>query len=254
MPTRGPRPDGLVTPPRSILRLAGRAIADFRMIRPTDRVLLALSGGKDSLALLQLLAHLRHSAPVDFDLEVVTVDPCTEGFRPAPLRPYVEALGLVHHYKTTNLHARARSQMRGYSFSAFAARIRRGIMYRVARERRCTVLALAQHLDDIAESFLMSLFHGGELRTMKAHYRTDAGDLRVIRPLCYCRERQLRDFATSARLPVIPDTHSVDYPEARRRRHFKALLEAEEAAQPGLMRNLLHAMRPLLEDPALRSP
>lgn len=254
MPDAGHTAAAPVTPPRSIVRAVGRAIGDFDLIRDRDRILLGLSGGKDSLGLLHVLAHFRRQSPVAFDLEVVTVDPGTEGFRPAPLRPYVAALGLRHHYVEEAMVRRAAQHMRGSSFSAFSARLRRGIMYRVAREQGCNVLALAQHLDDIAQSFLMSVFNAGELRTMKAHYRVDAGDLRVIRPLVYCRERQLADFAAAAALPVVPDTHSVGYPEATRRAHMRELLAREELTHPTLMQNLLNAMRPLLQDQSLAGP
>ncbi len=241
-------------PPRSILRAVGRAIADFGLIRPGDRILLGLSGGKDSLALLHVLAHLKRHAPVAFEFEAVTVDPGTEGFRPEPLIPYAAALGVALHYERVALIERAEGHMRGTSFSAFSARMRRGIMYRVARERGCNVLALAQHLDDLAQTLLMSMFNAGELRTMKAHYVVDAGDLRVIRPLVYCRERQLADFARAASLPVVPDTHSIAYPEATRRHHMRELLAREEQAHPVLMQNLLNVMRPLLCDEALLPP
>ena len=249
-PSVTPAPEP-VRPPRSILRAVGRAIRDFGLMREGDRILLGLSGGKDSLGLLHVLLHFSRRAPVRFEVEVVTVDPCTAGFRPEPLRPYVAALGLRHHYVTVPLAERAAEEMRGTSFSAYSARMRRGVMYRVAREQGCNVLALAQHLDDIAQSFLMSMFNAGELRTMKAHYRVDAGDLRVIRPLVYCRERQLADFARAAGLPVVPDTHSVNFPEATRRAHMRGLLEREERLHTPLMQNLLNAMRPLLLDPAV---
>ena len=241
-------------PPRSIVRAVGRAIVDFRLLRDGDRILLGLSGGKDSLGLMHALLHFRARAPVGFELEVVTIDPGTEGFRPAPLKPYVAGLGLRYHYVEEDMVQRAAEQMHGSSFSAFSARLRRGIMYRVAREQGCNVVALAQHLDDIAQSFLMSMFNAGELRTMKAHYRVDAGDLRVIRPLVYCRERQLADFARAASLPVVPDSHSVAFPEATRRAHVRELLAREERLHPPLMQNLLNAMRPLLMDAAVDEP
>jgi len=240
-----------LVPPRSILRAVGRAIGDFALIRPQDRILLGLSGGKDSLGLLHVLLHLARHSPVRFEVEAVTVDPLTEGFQPATLKPYLAALGVPYHYEQMALVERAQRHMHGNSFSAFSARMRRGVMYRVARERGCNVLALAQHLDDIAQSFLMSMFNAGELRTMKAHYRVDAGDLRVIRPLVYCRERQLVDFARAAVLPVVADAYSVSFPEATRRQHMRELLAREEQAHPVLMRNLLNAMRPLLCDAEL---
>jgi tRNA(Ile)-lysidine synthase TilS/MesJ len=126
--------------------------------------------------------------------------------------------------------------------------MKRGIMYRLCREQGYGVLALAQHLDDLAESLLLSLFHGGQLRTMKAHYLNDAGDVRIIRPLAHCRERQTADFALAAGLPVIPDSCPACFAAPTRREHMKALLAREEAVHPHLFTNILHAMRPLLTE------
>jgi tRNA(Ile)-lysidine synthase TilS/MesJ len=126
--------------------------------------------------------------------------------------------------------------------------MKRGIMYRTCREQGYQVLALAQHLDDMAESLLMSIFHGGQLRTMKAHYVNDAGDIRIIRPLAYCRERQTADFARKAGLPVVPDSCPACFAMPTRREHMKALLAREEAGHPHLFANILHAIRPILTE------
>ncbi|MGD8206583.1 MAG: ATP-binding protein [Thiohalocapsa sp.] len=235
-------------PPKSLLRLVGRAIADFGMIRDDDRILLGVSGGKDSLSLLQVLGHLRTYAPVRFDLAAVTVDPEVPGFEPGQLRGHFDGLGVRWYYERQPILEQARTQMDGDSFCAFCARMKRGIMYRVCREQGFNVLALAQHLDDLAESLLLSLFHGGQLRTMKAHYRNDAGDLRVIRPLAYCRERQTAAYAAAAALPVVPDSCPACFSAPTRREHMKALLAREESLSPHLFSNLLHAMRPLLRE------
>jgi tRNA 2-thiocytidine biosynthesis protein TtcA len=124
--------------------------------------------------------------------------------------------------------------------------MKRGVMYSVARRERYTVLALAQHLDDLAESFLMSAFHAGQLRTMKAHYRIDAGDLRVIRPLVYVRERQTHDFARQAGLPVIGDNCPACFRRPTQREHMKQLLAQEETGNKYLFKSLLSAMSPLI--------
>ena len=171
------------------------------MIRPGDRILLGLSGGKDSLSLLHVLLELRHKAQVRFELGAATVDPCIEGFDPSFLKDYVAVLGVPYFYRRQDIVGRALKTMRGDSFCAYCSRMRRGILYATAREQGYNVLALAHHLDDLAESFLMSAFYGGTLRTMKAHYVNDAGDLRIIRPFVYARERQTRDFAVRAGLP-----------------------------------------------------
>jgi len=235
-------------PPKSLLRQIGRAVADFDMIREGDRILLGVSGGKDSLSLLQILRHLKTYAPVHFDLGVLTVDPEVPGFDPQPLKGYYERIGVPWFYEQQPIMDQARGHMDGDSFCAYCARMKRGIMYRVCRREGYPVLALAQHLDDLAESLLMSLFHGGQLRTMKAHYVNDEGDIRIIRPLVYCRERQTADFARAAGLPVVPDSCPACFSAPTRREHMKALLAREEQGHPHLFANILHAIRPLLTE------
>jgi tRNA 2-thiocytidine biosynthesis protein TtcA len=236
--------------PASILRLAGKAIADFDMIRAGDRVLVGLSGGKDSLTLLWLLRDLARRAPVRFEVGAVTIDPEIPGFEPARLRDYLAAHGIPWFFVSEPIADLAAKHMGKDSFCAFCARMKRGLMYRTLREQGYNVLALGQHLDDLAESFLMSAFHGGQLKTMKAHYVIDAGDLRVIRPLVYVRERQTRDFARAAELPVIADNCPACFSMPTQRGHMKALLAHEEALHPRLFRNLRSAMDPLMREGA----
>jgi tRNA(Ile)-lysidine synthase TilS/MesJ len=241
------------TPPKNLLRPVGRAIGDYAMIRDGDRLLLGLSGGKDSLTLLHVLMHLQSYAPVKFDLAAATVDPCIEGFDPSPLKDYLASLGIPYFYRRQDIEQQARENMDGDSFCSYCSRMRRGILYTTARENNYNVLVLAQHLDDLAESFMMSAFHGGSLRTMKAAYVNDAGDLRVIRPLAYARERQLARFAEQADLPVIMDNCPACFSKPTQRQHMKLLLEQEEKATEHLFANLLHAMRPLMGDMAGKS-
>ncbi len=236
-----------ITPPRSLIRLAGRALADFRMIREGDRVLLGLSGGKDSLTLLHVLEHFRRHAPVRFELGAATVDPQSPDFDPRPLVPYLESFGIPYHLCSEPIVALAREKMRNDSFCAFCARMKRGILYGAARRHGYNVLALGQHLDDLAESFLMSAFHEGRLQTMKAHYRIDAGDLRVIRPMVYVRERQTAAFAAEAGLPVIYENCPACFAKPTQRQHMKMLLAREERSNPQLFKSLLSTMRPLME-------
>ncbi|MGD2136876.1 MAG: ATP-binding protein [Gammaproteobacteria bacterium] len=235
-----------IKPSRTLTSLAGRAIADFGMIRAGDRVLLGLSGGKDSLSLLHVLHHLQQRAPVHFDLAVLTVDPMAGDFDPSPLIPYLAGLGVEYHYLRKPIMELAKAHMGRQSYCAFCSRLKRGFMYQLAREQGCNVIALAQHLDDLAESFLLSAFHGGRLKTMKAHYVNDDGDLRIIRPLVYVRERQTRDFAHRNGLPVIADSCPACFAKPTQRQHMKTLLAAEEAQNRLLFKSLLATLRPLM--------
>lgn len=244
----------MLKPPKSLLRQVGRAIIDFQMIGNGDRILIGVSGGKDSLSLLHILNHLRSYAPVRFELAVLTVDPEVPGFDPLALKAYYTSLGIAWHYEQQPLLTQAQTHMSGDSFCAYCSRMKRGIMYRLCREHDYNVLALGQHLDDLAESLLMSLFHGGQLRTMKAHYRNQAGDVRIIRPLVYCRERQMADFAIRAELPVIADSCPACFSKPTQREYMKALLAREEAAHSHLFANILHALRPIMIEGELPEP
>lgn len=239
-----------IKPPKALLRPIGRAIADYGMIREGDRVLLGLSGGKDSLTLLHVLHHLQRHAPIHFEFAAITVDPQIDGFDPSVLKPYLAELGVPYFYTAQPIaeQAEAHAHEPSFSFCAFCSRMKRGIIYTTAREEGYNVITLAQHLDDLAESFLMSAFHRGQLRTMKAHYVNDAGDLRIIRPMVYVRERQSAAFAENAELPVVPDNCPACFRMPTERQHFKELLASEEQRYTHLFRNLLHTLRPLMAD------
>ena len=237
-----------IKPPKPLLNKTGRALSDFKMIRDGDRVLLGLSGGKDSLSLLHILHHFQKHAPIHFDLAAITVDPMAGDFDPSPMIPYLQSLGVEYHYQREPIMDMAKKHMGKPSYCAFCSRIKRGIIYSTAREHNFNVIALAQHLDDLAESFLMSAFHGGKLKTMKAHYVNDDGDLRVIRPLVYCRENQTRELAESEQLPIIPDSCPACFSMPTQRQHMKELLAAEEESNTGLFKTLLTTLKPLMRE------
>ena len=245
------RMNAAVQPPRSLISAAGRAIGDFAMIRDGDRVLLGLSGGKDSLSLLHVLLHLQKKAPVKFELAACTVDPQSDQFDPSPLKPYLAELGVKYFYESQPIVAEAQKTLTRDtdSFCAYCSRMRRGILYRVAREQGYNVLALAQHLDDLAETLMLSMFFGGKLRTMQAHYRNDAGDLRIIRPFVYVRERQTRAFAQSAGLPVIFENCPACFAKPQQRYAMKLMLAEQEKLHPKLFASLLTAMKPQMGSP-----
>lgn len=235
----------LRVPPKSLMRVIGRAVHDFSMIQEGDRVLVGVSGGKDSLTLLHALLAMQRKSPVKFHIGAVTVDPQTEAFNPAPLIPYMRQLGVPYFFESEAIIKLAQAND-AKSICSFCSRIKRGKIYTCMRREGYNVLAFGQHLDDFAESFLMSAFFNGLLRTMKANYYTEGGDLRVIRPLVYCRESALKDFAYSAGLPVISENcpGCFDAPEERYR--IKQLLAAQELIHPNLFGSLKGAMMPLI--------
>ena len=233
-------------PPKRLMRHVGRAIADFKMINDGDRILLGVSGGKDSLSLLLILHHLKQYAPVKFDLGAITVDPQIEGFDPSPLKDYLAGLGIPYFYQQQAIMDQAEGAMDGDSFCSFCSRMKRGILYNTLRKEGYNVLALAQHLDDLAESFLMSAFHNGKLQTMKANYTIQAGDIRVIRPLVYARETLTTAYAQAAQLPVIADSCPACFSMPTQRDHMKQLLAQEETLNKNLFSRLLKTMQPLM--------
>ncbi len=237
----------LPPPAKSLLRPVGRALVDYHMLQDGDRVLLALSGGKDSLTLLHLLRHFQRHAPISFELAAVTIDPGADDFDPSPLKPYLKELGIAYFFREEPIVERAETLMGKPSFCSFCARMKRGALYSTAREHGYNVLALGQHLDDLAESFLMSAFHEGNLNTMKGHYVNTAGDVRIIRPMIYVRERQLVDYAHHAKLPVIYENCPACFAHPTQRAHMKMLLAKEEKTNKHLFKTLLHTMRPLIE-------
>ena len=231
--------------PKSIIKPVGKAVTEFEMIKEGDHILLGLSGGKDSLSLLHILRHLQRHAPINFSISAITVDPEIEGFEPSRLKQYLAELNIPYFYESHDMTKQAEEQMKNDSFCSFCSRMKRGIMYSVARRENCNVLVLGQHLDDLAESFLMSAFQGGQLRTMKANYTNQDGDIRIIRPMIYVRERQLAEFAKEVELPVIPDSCPACFDMPTEREHIKQLLAQEETHNSGLFMSLRTALNPL---------
>ncbi|MDH5368695.1 MAG: tRNA 2-thiocytidine biosynthesis protein TtcA [Gammaproteobacteria bacterium] len=231
--------------PKSIIKPVGKAVTEFNMIQEGDNLLLGLSGGKDSLSLLHILRHLQRHAPINFSISAITVDPEIEGFEPSRLKDYLAELNVPYFFESHDMTKQAEEHMQKDSFCSFCSRMKRGIMYSVARREKCNVLVLGQHLDDLAESFLMSAFQGGQLRTMKANYINQDGDLRIIRPMIYVREHQLTEFSKEKSLPVIPDSCPACFDMPTEREHVKQLLAKEETHNKGLFKSLRTALKPL---------
>ena len=242
------RKKGLLEVPRKLRATVATALGDFEMIRPGDRVLIGLSGGKDSLALLHILRAIQRKAPFKFEIAAATVDPMTPEYQPEPLIAYMAELGVTYHMLREPIMELAKTHMdpKNVSICSFCSRMKRGLLYKCMRDNNYSVLALGQHLDDLAESFLMSAFRNSILRTMKAHYTVETGDLRVIRPLIYVRERQTEAFAKAAGLPIIRDNCPACFAAPKERRRIKMLLSEEEHANEGVFASLVKCMRPLM--------
>lgn len=237
-----------LTPPKKMMKLVGQAVKEWGMIQDGDRLLLGLSGGKDSLALLHTLRALQIRAPVKFEFACATVDPQTTSFDPSPLIPYVQSLGITYHYLSQPIIQLAKSKLQGDSLCAFCARFKRGLLYSCCRTYGYTKLVLAQHLDDVCESFMMSLLHNGQTRTMKAKYLNEAGDITIIRPFIYLREAQARDFSMQSSLNIINENCPACFEQPKERARMKKLLQQEEAMVPNLFYNLKRALVPLMHD------
>ena len=239
-------------PPQKLMRVVTQAVHEFEMIQPGDRILLGLSGGKDSLAMLHILMYLMSRYPPGtFTLACATVDPGTEAFNPRPLIPYVESLGIEYHYLEEEIMSMADAHMSGDSICAFCARMKRGALYTCCRKYGYNKLVLAQHLDDCVESFLMSTMYNGIMRTMKASYVIDEGDITVIRPAIYAREKALRDFSYDVGLPVINENCPACFEAPKERNHIKKLLSREESVFPSLYSCMRNALTPLFDPAAM---
>jgi tRNA 2-thiocytidine biosynthesis protein TtcA len=234
--------------PRSITSATTQGLKEFSMVRPHDRVLVGLSGGKDSLTLLHVLRNVKRRCGFPFDLAAATVDPMTPEYNPESLGEYCRSLGVEHFMLKEPIMQIAKTKMKNESICAFCARMKRGLLYNCMRTNGYNVLALGQHMDDIVESFMMSVWRNGALRTMKAHYICDEGDLRIIRPLVYVRERDTEKFAKDAKLPIVADNCPACFKEPKERRRIKLMLSAEEYENPGVFGSISRAIKPLLLD------
>ena len=233
----------------------GKAIADFGMIGAGDRVMVCLSGGKDSYTLLDILLSLQRGAPVDFELVAVNLDQKQPGFPPDVLPGYLRALGVPFHVIEQDTYSVVKRVVpEGKTMCGLCSRLRRGALYRYASEHGITRIALGHHRDDILETFFLNLFFGGRLKAMAPKLLSDDARHIVIRPLAYVSEPQIARYAAAREFPIIPCTLCGSQTNLQRLQ-VKKMLAAWELESPGRVQNIFAALRNVapshLADPRL---
>jgi tRNA 2-thiocytidine biosynthesis protein TtcA len=228
---------------KRLRRLAGQAIGDFGMIGEGDRVMVCLSGGKDSYALLDVLIHLREHSPVKFELLAVNLDQKQPGFPVDVLPNYLRALGVPFHIAEQDTYTVVKRVIpEGKTMCSLCSRLRRGVLYRLAGELGATRIALGHHRDDILQTFFLNLFYGGTLKTMPPKLRSDDGRHVIIRPLAYCEESDLADYAAAREFPIIPCNLCGSQANLKRK-HVKAMLDEWEKRYPGRVDTIATALQ-----------
>jgi tRNA 2-thiocytidine biosynthesis protein TtcA len=227
---------------KRLCRLVGQAIGDFNMIEDGDKVMVCLSGGKDSYALLDILMTLRERAPIHFDIVAVNLDQKQPNFPADVLPAYLEKLGIPFHIENQDTYSIVKRLIpEGKTTCSLCSRLRRGILYRVADELGCTKIALGHHRDDILETFFLNMFFGAKIKGMPAKLVSDDGKHVVIRPLAYVKEADTERYAEVKAFPIIP-CDLCGSQENLQRKQIKAMLRDWEKKYPGRVENIFSSL------------
>ena len=231
---------------KRLRRLVGQAIGDYDMIRDGDKVMVCLSGGKDSYAMLDVLLDLKARAPVRFDIVAVNLDQKQPGFPEHVLPQYLESRGVPYRIAAQDTYSVVKRLIpEGKTMCSLCSRMRRGVLYRVAGELGATKIALGHHRGDILETFFLNMFFGGKLKTMPPKLVSDDGRHIVIRPLAYCDEADLAAYAELRAFPIIPCTLCGSQ-ENLQRKHVKAMLGDWEKRYPGRIENIMRSLQSVI--------
>ena len=227
---------------KKLCRLVGQAIGDFGMIEDGDKVMVCVSGGKDSYAMLDILMKLRERAPINFEIIAVNLDQKQPNF-PAEILPnYLKSLGIQYHIEEQDTYSIVKRVIpEGKTTCGLCSRLRRGILYRVADELGATKIALGHHRDDILETLMLNMFYAGKLKGMPPKLRSDDGKHIVIRPLAYVPEKLLERYAADMNFPIIPCDLCGSQPNLQRQ-VMKEMLREWEKKHPGRVENLFRSM------------
>jgi tRNA 2-thiocytidine biosynthesis protein TtcA len=227
---------------KRLRREVGQAIGDYAMIEQGDKVMVCLSGGKDSFALLDILLHLKAHAPIEFDIIAVNLDQKQPGFPAEVLPNYLTALGVPFHIENEDTYSIVKSIIpEGKTTCSLCSRLRRGVLYRVASELGATKIALGHHRDDIVNTMFLNLFFGSKMKAMPPKLVSDDGRHVVIRPLAYCKETDLEEWARVREFPIIPCNLCGSQPNLQRQQ-VKEMLREWDRRFPGRVENLFRGM------------
>jgi tRNA 2-thiocytidine biosynthesis protein TtcA len=229
---------------RLLLRKMGQAMADFSMIADGDRIMVCVSGGKDSYAMLDLMVDLQRRAPIRFEIIAVNVDQGWPGYRTDLIAAHLAALGVEHRMVFDDFATVVEANVpAGKTPCSLCSRLRRGLLYNLAVELGCHKIALGHHMDDLIETLVLNMFYSGKLASMPAVLRADDGRNTVIRPLCYVPEELLVEYASVRQFPLVScGCPACGLPE-QKRQVVKELLRQLEERDPGLKQNMLAALR-----------